>query len=448
MLAESSRQTAVTAQLSALGRQIGELEAECDRFRNASPRRCGTWRVTLGFLSVTHYVESVEQKVRALAGQARAVRFLQQRSSWSTSISAEQLRQDVWSARMAPVEDVFEGFRKMVRDLARGEGKEVEFQLTGSGARADRAVLQAIKDPVMHLLRNAIRHGIEKPQIREDRKKSPVGRVTLRIECERGRLVVEVDDDGRGVDLKAVAAIAVARGLMTQAETEACSPQELGQLIFRAGFSTSTTVNDLSGRGMGLSVVHETVRRLQGDVDLRSRQGPGASIVLSVPMSISTFHVLLVRSCGQTFGIPTHGIERLCRVEPRQVETVEGKPVVNLGGRQVSLFKLSQLLRLESVDRAPTPPVLKVVLLRSGTRREAILVDEFIGDKDSLIQELGFTNPASGNVAGGALLGDGSVVVVLNPVGLVDQLHTVELRSPEQREAGSPSGGAPDTCGG
>jgi two-component system chemotaxis sensor kinase CheA len=137
-------------------------------------------------------------------------------------------------------------------------------------------------------------------------------------------------------------------------------------------------------------------------------------------MSVSTYHVLLVRSQGQTFGIPSHGIERICRIQPNQVETVEGKPVVNLGGRQVSLFKLSQLLRIDRGDSGPAPPLLKVVLLRSGGRHEAILVDEFIGDKDSLIQELGFPSPASGNVAGALLLGDGRVVVVLNPASLVD----------------------------
>lgn len=422
ILGENSRQKAVTAQLAVLGRQIGELEAECDRFRNGSSTPLRHLAGTPGFVPVTHYLESVEQKVRALAGQARTVRFLQQRSSWTTGLTAEQLREDVWSARMAPVEDVFEGFRKMVRDLARDEGKEVDYTLAASGARADRAVLQAIKDPVMHLLRNAISHGIESPQARESQKKSPVGRLTLRIECERGRLVAEVDDDGRGVDLEAVARIAVSRGLLTQAEVETSTPQEVGQIIFRAGFSTSPTVNHISGRGMGLSVVHEAARRLQGDVGLRARPGPGTSIVLSVPMSVSTHHVLLVRSNGQTFGIPTHGIERICRVQPAQVETVEGRPVVNLGGRQISLYRLSHLLRIERGEPAPgtASVVLKVVLLRSGGRQEAILVDEFIGDQDSLIQEVGFSSPASANVAGGILLGDGSVVVVLNPRGLVD----------------------------
>jgi two-component system chemotaxis sensor kinase CheA len=422
ILAESSRQKAVTAQLTVLGRQIGELEAECDRFRNGSSAPLRHLAGTFGFVPVTQYIDSVEQKVRALAGQARTVRFLQQRSSWTTGLSAEQLRQDVWSARMAPVEDVFEGFRKMVRDLARDEGKEVEYRLAGSGARADRAVLQAIKDPVMHLLRNAISHGIESPQAREGKKKSPVGRLTLRIECERGRLVAEVDDDGRGVDLDAVARIAVSRGLMTQSEIEAATPETIGQIIFRAGFSTSPTVNHISGRGMGLSVVHETARRLQGDVSLRSRPGPGTAIVLSVPMSVSTHHVLLVRASGQAFGIPTHSIERICRVQPAQVETVEGRPVVNLEGRQISLYRLSHLLRIERGDPAPasSSPVLKIVLVRAGGRQEAVLVDEFIGDKDSLIQELGFPSPASGNVAGGILLGDGTVVVVLNPRGLVD----------------------------
>src|SRR5260370_1271101 len=265
---------------------------------------------------------------------------------------------------MAAVEELFEGFRKMIRDLARTERKEIEFRMNGCGVRADRLVLQALKDPVMHLLRNAISHGIESPSERVSKGKSPVGLLTVNVESQRERLVIEVEDDGCGVDFDKVAKVAMEQGILTQG-SGASSPQDLARILFRPGFSTRPSVTDLSGRGMGLSVVRETVRRLQGAVDLRQKEGPGASIVLSVPLSVSTLHLLLVSCQGQTFGIPSHSIERLYRIHVQQVETLESKPVVNLGGRRIALFSLAHLLRIgdAAAFRGETLPVM---LLRSG----------------------------------------------------------------------------------
>jgi two-component system chemotaxis sensor kinase CheA len=316
----------------------------------------------------------------------------------------------VWSARMAPAEDVFEGFRKMVRDLAREENKEIDFRLSGSAVRADRIVLQALKDPVMHLLRNAISHGIETSDERAGKGKPPVGSLVLRLDSQRGRLIVEVEDDGRGVDLQKVDKV------LSQAEPGEHSPEELAQVIFRAGFSTSTTVNHLSGRGMGLSVVYETVHRLQGEVTLRAKEGPGAAFLLSVPLSVSSSHLLLLSCAGQTFGIPTHGIERLYRIRPEQLGTQEGRPMVILPGKTVPLFGLAHLLRLE--DTAPRGDLLAVMVLKSGTRSFAVWVDEFLAPREALIKDLGMPCPASGNISGGALPLEGTVLVVLNPAGL------------------------------
>ena len=212
---------------------------------------------------------------------------------------------------MAPAEDLFEGFRKMVRDLAAEESKEIDFRLSGSSVRADRIVLQALKDPDMHLLPTANSHGIETREERVTKPKSPVGSLLLRLDSQRGRLIVEVDDDGRGVDLTKVAKV------LARAEPGAHSIEELAQAIFRPGFSTSSTVNRLSGRGMGLSVVYEAAHRLQGDVLLRPKETAGASFLLSVPLSVSTSHLLLLSAGGRTFGIPTHGIERLYRIPSR-----------------------------------------------------------------------------------------------------------------------------------
>ncbi len=223
---------------------------------------------------------------------------------------------------------------------------------------------------------------------------------------------MEVEDDGRGVDLKKVATV------LEHDEPGVHSPEELAQAIFRPGFSTSATVNHLSGRGMGLSVVYQAVHRLQGEVNLRTKDGPGASFLLSVPSSVSTTHLLLLSSAGQTFGIPTHGIDRLYRVRMDRVETLEGKPTVMLDGQPVALYGLAQLLRIG--DESPTVRgnTLPVMVLKSGARRFAVWVDEFLTERDALIQELGMPLPSTGNISGGALSRDGTVVIVLNPAGL------------------------------
>jgi two-component system chemotaxis sensor kinase CheA len=412
ILSESLRQSSVSGELDTLDGKIAQISAECARFRKASGGALSRLSGLPEFSPVGRHIGLLEQKVLSLAVQSRTARLLQQRSAWNTRRSAEQLQRDVWSARMAPAEDLFEGFRKMVRDLAREERKEIDFRLSGSGVRADRIVLQALKDPVMHLLRNAISHGIEPPGERASAGKPPVASLVLRLDSQRGRLIVEVEDDGRGVDLKKVDSV------LSKDEPGAHSAEELGRVIFRPGFSTSPTVNHLSGRGMGLSVVYETVHRLQGEVNLRPKASPGASFLLSVPLSISTSHLLLLSAAGQTFGIPTHGIERLYRVGLERVETQAGKPVVILEGQPVPLYGLAHLLNIGDAAPGLLGEMLPVMVLKSGARRLAVWVDEFLMERDALIQDLGMPFPATGNVSGGALLREGAVFVVLNPAGL------------------------------
>ena len=332
---------------------------------------------------------------------------------------------------MAPAEDSFEGFRKMVRDLARQENKEIDFRLSGSGVRADRIVLQALKDPVMHMLRNAISHGIETPAERAHKGKPPVASLILRLNSQRGRLIIEVEDDGRGVDLHKVA------DLLAQTEPGTRSAEELTQAIFRPGFSTSTAVDHLSGRGMGLSVVYETVHRLQGDVNLRPKEGSGACFSLSVPLSVSTSHLLLLTCAGQTFGIPTHGIERLYRIAPERVDTMEEKPVLNLDGNPVPLYGLAALLQIGGSSPSMPGATLPVMVLKTGARRFAIWVDEFLTERDTMIKELGIPC-TTGNISGGAFLRDGTVFTVLNPAGLVASC-AASVAAPAPRQAPTPA---------
>jgi two-component system chemotaxis sensor kinase CheA len=420
LLAESQRQNQVTEQLNGIANQLAcmEKEAECARRAAAQPLRSQDAGSEFSRLRV--FLDSMAQQVRSLSKQARAARRLQQRSSWTMRHLGKQLQQDVWQARLVPAEGLLEGYRKMVRDLARDEAKEIEFRATSTGVHADRRVLEALKDPLMHVLRNAICHGIETPRERAAKGKSPMGLVTLRIETEGQRLTVAVEDDGRGVDLARVAEVAVRQGILAEADTPRLASQELTRIIFRPGFSTSRTVTDLSGRGMGLSVVSEAVRRLQGDVDLRPADGGGTSIRLSVPLSISTHRLLLVSCGGQPFALPIHEIERLHRIRLSSVGTVEGKPVIVLDNQPIPLFSLRHLLNLAPASAAAQPDVLWVMVLRCGARRAAVTVDAFLWESDSVIQDLGPAAPQDGKISGGILLEDGTVAFVLNVIELLE----------------------------
>jgi two-component system chemotaxis sensor kinase CheA len=419
LLSESYRQRQVTEQLHSVARRISVMEKDAQAVRRsvgASARRLGLRRE---FARVDSFLESMKQGTRALSRKTNALCRLQQRSSWAMSRMSKQLQRDVWQARMIPAETLLEGYRRMMQDLARDESKQIEFNATSTGVHADRRVLDSLKDPLMHALRNAVCHGIELPRERIAKGKSPVGQVTLQIEAKGPCLSILVEDDGRGIDLARVTEVAVKQGILSESEARGCSPQEIARILFRPGFSTSRSVSDLSGRGMGLSVVYEAVRRLQGDVDIQQREHAGTAIHLSAPLSIST-HRLMLASCGdQLFAIPIHSIERLCRIKRASVETVEGKPVFTIDAQPVPLFSLSQLLRVQPSPASPEQDFLRVMILRTKAMRAAVVVDSFLWESDAVIQDLGPASPPDGRISGGILLDDGGIAFVLDPIKLL-----------------------------
>jgi two-component system, chemotaxis family, sensor kinase CheA len=422
LTAEILRQESLAQQLVEIGQQISEVEREWERVRKASPGALRSLPANPGLARVARYLEFVDHQVHSLVGRTRTLRLHQQRSSWSLRQLCDELQQEVKQARIVPAESLYEGFHKMVRDLARDQGKEIEFRVTGLEVQADRLVLQALKDPLMHLLRNAVTHGIESPEVRARNGKSKTGRVSLRLQTQGNRLTLAVEDDGQGVDLGKIAKVATQRGMLNEAEAAALSPRELGRLIFQPGFSTSEVVTDLAGRGMGLSVVYEAVERLQGEVEIQPANQGSTSILLSVPLSISTHRLLLVSCWGQTFCIPAHAIERLCRLRPQDVQTVEGKPVFCLDGNQIPLTSLARVLELgqPELDMGAELPVM---ILHSASKRVAVAVDGFLAERDALIQDLGIFLPSGGKINGGILTPDGSVALVLNPAGIIEALQ-------------------------
>jgi two-component system, chemotaxis family, sensor kinase CheA len=439
LLTENLQQDALARELQAIYQRLATIEREWESLKRTSAgplRRLGS---TPELAGLAKYVDLIAHEVNSVSRNLRAARLLQQRSSWSVRHLAEQLQDDVRRARMVPAGSEFQTFRKMMRDLARDQGKEIEFRVTGFEVLADRMVLQALKDPLMHVLRNAVTHGVESSVERQRRGKSTTGLVTLSIEATGNRLTIGVEDDGRGVDLSQITSAAVRYGVLSQAEAATRSPLELTSLLFQPGFSTSREVTEFSGRGMGLSAVYEAVKHLQGEVGLRPRAEAGTFMRIVVPLSLSTHRLLLVSCRGQTIALPFYGIEVLHSIRPRDIESIEGVPMVALGRDLLPVASLSSLVGAVGDDAPIESEFVPLVVMRAGPKRVAVAVDGFIAERNALIKAL--KPPASFETmyVGGILLEDGTVSLVLNPTELVERFKPSK-HAAIRGEAGKSSG--------
>ena len=421
LLTESLRQKDIAERLARVSRQLEEMAAERARARRAGPRAFHVLDSSPELAAAGRYLNYVDHQLHLLARDIDAAGHAHTKNVWTLRSLATELQRDVRQARMVPVENVFDGFRKMVRDLSRDEGKPCDLHATGWHVEADRVVLQMLKDPVMHILRNAVSHGLESEADRVRAGKPPIGRIDLSIRAEGNRLHIVVEDDGRGVDVERVSEIAIRKGLATEAELAARSTTDVMQLVLLPGFSTSRAVTDLSGRGMGMSVVADAISRLQGRVNIEPGARGGTRVSLSAPLSVSSHRLLLVKSQGQTLAVPAHGIERLHRAPVSDLETVESRPIIRIDRMPVPVVGLGQLIKADSAAVAVNQNTLCLMVLMSGSHRLAVAVDELLSERDAIVKDLpalANTNPA---IAGGILLEDGSVCLVLNPVALVER---------------------------
>ncbi len=426
LMAENQRQELVTGELGAVAAQVEEIEREWEHVRRHAGAALRQLGESPGFSRVARYLSFVEHRCRSLAGQTRTVRTLQGKSAWSTRNLGEELQRDVKRARMVPAGSVFEGFGKMIRDLARDEKKDVAFQVSGFEVEADRVVFQALKDPLMHMLRNAVHHGLETPEERRKMGKDPGGRVMLRIETQGNRLRITVEDDGRGINWQQVAETAVRKGMLDSAAAVGSKPDELVRFLFQPGFSTAKCVTEISGRGMGLSIVAETLARFQGEFEVLGRPGPGSAIMLSVPLSISTRKMLVVSCQGQRFAIPLHGIERVDRVKIGDVERVERCAMVRIKDKVLPFLNLAQLLGFGEAVIRVEGEFIPVVIVRWSGKRVAVAVDALVTQQEGLILNVPAELASLRAYAGCTIAGNGEIILVLNPAELAEAAEKLE----------------------
>ncbi|MDP2809063.1 MAG: response regulator [Rhodocyclaceae bacterium] len=332
---------------------------------------------------------------------------------------AGTLREDARALRMVPAATVLVPLTRAVRDLARELGKEARLALTGEHIEMDRAILEALRDPLMHLVHNAVDHGIELPGVRRARGKPEAGRVEVALTREGGKVRITVADDGAGIEPESLRKEAARHGLSSGEELVGMNRQALFDLLFRSGFSTRTEVGAISGRGVGLDVVRVSLQALRGRVSVESEPGAGASFHLDVPLTLASERGLWVRAGGQLFALPNQYVTRILELAPEDIVDLEASQVIILGKEPVPLRDLAALLRLgEVAPPLPGEPV-RVVAINRGWERVALRVDHVQGEREMVVRPLAPPLDRARFFAGGTLGLEGDIVLVLEPADLL-----------------------------
>ena len=328
---------------------------------------------------------------------------------------ADRLLEDVKKALMLPFETILAGFPKMVRDMARDAGKEIEFDMRGADIEIDKRIIEKIKDPLLHLVRNSVDHGIEPLAERTRLGKAPRGSVRLAITQAGGKIEITVDDDGAGIDAAAVKAAAVQAGVIAAGEAAALGDQDTRQLVFRSGITTSRQVTAISGRGLGMAIVEEGVAKLGGTVSIDSTAGAGTTVRIGLPSTLATLRGTVVRAANRDFVIPTANVVRAVRIAPASIRRVENRDSICPDGTTLALVRLADVLGLTSPPTGgdSTDP-LTVLILGHGRVRIAFAVEQVVGEQEVLAKPLGRLLPRVRNVAGATVFGKGGVVPILS----------------------------------
>ncbi len=330
------------------------------------------------------------------------------------------LQDEILKARMVSIDRVLKKLPRLVRDLSRELGKEVDFQIRGEDTELDRSVIEVIGDPLIHLIRNALDHGIETPEERIRAGKPPRGRLVLSAYHRENQIVIEIEDDGRGLNPEKIRRAALERGLVSRERLEEMTERELWQLIFLSGFSTAREVTELSGRGVGLDLVRKNIEGIGGRVEVDSRPGQGTTFCLYLPLTLATIRALLVESGGQVFAFPLSGIVETLRVTPGTIRKLNRREVMEVRGKVVPIFRLDEVLDLPSAGRANGSGY--AVLATTGGMETGFVVDALLGEQEIVIKNLGAYLGEISGFLGATVLGDGSLALILDVRGLREPL--------------------------
>ena len=339
----------------------------------------------------------------------------------SLSRKLDELQAGILEVRMVPLGQVFDKLSRVVRKISRDAGKEIRLTVTGADTELDKLIVEELSDPLMHVMRNCIDHGIEKPEARKAAGKPEAGTITIRAEQRGNHVVIQIEDDGQGVDEAKLVQKAVERGVLGANEARELSRRDAQNLMFLPGLSTKDVADEVSGRGVGMDVVKTNIARLSGIIDVESEPGLGTRLTLTLPITLAIIQALIIRAAGRTFAVPLNSVLESLRVTQADVRTIERREVMSLRGQTLPLARLEKLFRLERADLEGVPNKQFVVVVGLAQHRIGLLVDELHGQEDIVIKSLGRALSEVPGIAGATELGGKKTVLVLDVAQIVEE---------------------------
>ena len=355
--------------------------------------------------------EDIDQFVEKVADATEKIQYV-----------TNELQQAVLKTRMIPINRLFRKFPRMIRQIARDLNREVAFSIVGGETELDKTVLDHLHDPLVHLLRNAVGHGIEPPEVREAKGKSRKGSITLSASQEGNLIVVRVKDDGRGIDLEAVQNKALERGLITPSTLETMDAHQIMHLIFEPGFSTAGKVSNVSGRGVGMDVVRTNVRDLNGMVDVANSPEGGTEFILKLPLTLAVIQALMVGVGCDVYAIPLTSVVETLHIHSRQIKQVRQQAVIQHRDSVIPLLYLGELFNFEQTENCQKQDDAYVVLIRIAEKRFGLIVDRLLGQEEVVIKSLGEYLGNVPGIAGGTITGDGHVRLIVDCASVADRI--------------------------
>jgi two-component system chemotaxis sensor kinase CheA len=387
----------------------------------------GTLRIQVGVLdhlmSLIGELVLVRNQVLQYSNKGAATDF--QKLAQRLNVVTSEIQNDVMKTRMQPVGNILSKFQRLVRDTSRELGKKIELKIEGSETELDKTIIEAVKDPLTHLIRNSIDHGIEKPEDRRNAGKAETGLLTIRSFHEGGQVIIEISDDGRGLSKLRIGRKSVEKGVVSEEQLERMTEREVQSLIFVPGFSTVEKVSNISGRGVGMDVVKTNIERIGGSIDLQSNVGVGTTVRLKIPLTLAIVPAIIVNCEGHSFAIPQVKVVELVRVDQGKkgaglIEMLQGRPVYRLRGQLLPLVDLSGLLGIAE-DKPFKPkdlPVANIVVLRGESGVYGLIVKDIVDSADIVVKPMSKILKSLRVYSGATIMGDGSVILILDVAGL------------------------------
>jgi two-component system chemotaxis sensor kinase CheA len=347
----------------------------------------------------------------------------------------EDLEQEVMAVRLLPVSTLFTHLPRAVREIANQSNKDIALTLSGEATELDRKIIEALNDPLIHIVRNAVDHGIEQPDEREASGKPRQGSLHVKAQALGSHVHITITDDGRGMDPQLLRQSAVRKGLMAEEATAQLNDQEALELIFMPGFSTAKMITDISGRGVGMDIVRTNIAEIGGQVLLESAVGAGTTITLVLPLTLVTTRVLLVEAGDQIFALPASGCQGTMWTVLDHVPTVEGRAMLSYESQLVPIYRLSDLLNMPAAPLQNAQQRLPTVIIGSGQRLFALLVDRLLDEREVVVKSMGALMEHQRHYGGAIQLGDGSLLLLLNPTNLAQLARGIALNVPHTQPA-------------